>query len=189
MLTGLVCVHCRCTSRLYTSREADKFLTFLHPQGPQYCRTGVSYRGCLELRNSSLSAAKYCSRSTLHLWEEELVQLLPFTFAGFVHTSAVPGEGVQLHPLAVHQLTLQGGHQQGPGTIYNANVVLIAEAKRLTTNANIYSINLHYILASLSWLHFPPRPPAVPCNRAATQSSSFRLRPLTNFFDPTAGFI
>ena len=60
--------------------------------------------------------------------------------------SGVPVEEVQLHLLAVHQfilLILQEGHQQGPGTIYNANVVLIAEAKRLTTNANIYSINLH----------------------------------------------
>ena len=59
------------------SREADKFLTFLHPQGPQYCRTGVSYRGCLELQliSSEVLQSQYtpplgrrtCPASSLHL--------------------------------------------------------------------------------------------------------------------------
>ena len=73
-----------------------------------------------------------------HLREEELVQLLPFTFAGFdVLTSDASGEGVQLDPLAGYQLLLQGRHQQGPGTIHIANVVLLPEQRDLTTNANM----------------------------------------------------
>ena len=46
--------------------------------------------------------------------DEEPVQLLLFTFLGLdVHTSDVSGKaGVQLDPLAVHQLLLQGRHQQ-----------------------------------------------------------------------------
>ena len=65
-----------------------------------------------------------------HPRDEEPVQLLLFTFAGLdVHTSDVSGEGVQLDPQAVHQLLLQGRHQQGPGTIHIANVVLLPEQR------------------------------------------------------------
>ena len=65
-----------------------------------------------------------------HPRDEEPVQLLLFTFAGLdVHTSDVSGERVQLDPQAVHQLLLQGRHQQGPGTIHIANVVLLPEQR------------------------------------------------------------
>ena len=71
--------------------------------------------------------------STLPPREEELVQLLSYTFAGpIVHTSVVPGERVQLHPRGLRHLLLHGGHQQGPYRIYIANVVLISGAKRQT---------------------------------------------------------
>ena len=114
-----MCTIAAALSRLYTSREADKFLTFLlHIRG-RNCRTGG-----------------FPVHS--HPREEELVQLLPFTFAGFdVLTSDASGEGVQHDPLAGYQLLLQGRHQQGPGTIHIANVVLLPEQRDLTTNANM----------------------------------------------------
>ena len=72
-----------------------------------------------------------------HPRDEEPVQLLLFTFAGLdVHTSDVSGEGVQLDPQAVHQLLLQGRHQQGPNHSY-CKCSAFARAKRLTTNANM----------------------------------------------------
>ena len=105
--------------RLHTSREADKFFTFLLHFRGRNCRTGG-----------------FPVHS--HPREEELVQLLPFTFVGFdVLTSDASGEGVQLDPLAGYQLLLQGRHQQGPGTIHIANVVLLPEQRDLTTNANM----------------------------------------------------
>ena len=77
-----------------------------------------------------------------HPRDEEPVQLLLFTFAGLdVHTSDVSGEGVQLDLQVVHQLLLQGRHQQGPNHSY-CKCSAFARAKRLTTNANMIYSNL-----------------------------------------------
>ena len=125
-----------------------------------------------------------------HPRDEEPVQLLLFTFAGLdVHTSDVSGEGVQLDPQAVHQLLLQGRHQQGPNHSY-CKCSAFARAKRQTTNANMIlfkrvcnlgidiviehnnTYNLHE-LESLTQPLCPPRRPAEPSYQAASQSRVF----------------
>jgi len=57
MCTCIAAAHCGCTN---LSREADKFLTFLHPQGPPI----LPYRGFLSRLLRTAGTAAYQQQST-----------------------------------------------------------------------------------------------------------------------------